>query len=332
MNKLRSKSKNMAPTQGASVSASRLRELISRAVERNVSFDDAFSHFKTGDGSGVVTNEDFAQGLLSLNIGFTMPDARELASIIDADGGGTVSLDEFYRFCKIQSPRPTSSIPNSASKLRELISKAVERNVSFEEAFSHFKSGDGSGVVTNEDFARGLLSLSIGFTMADARELASLIDADGGGTVSLDEFYRFCGIESPRVVSSVVDLAALQVRLRKLIEKAEARGISIRTSFSHFDKGRRGIISRKEFSEGLASLNIGLTVHEENALANHLDKDGDGMVTYEEFMSFARPKTGNSVHRAAVFHKKFKEKVFAERAAGMSLEPYLTLSIRAARG
>jgi len=49
------------------------------------------------------------------------------------------------------------------------------------------------------------------------------------------------------------------------------------------DKNNDGKISFAEFTEGLRSMNIFVTNHEEHALMRRFDHDGNGMISMEEF-------------------------------------------------
>jgi Ca2+-binding EF-hand superfamily protein len=49
------------------------------------------------------------------------------------------------------------------------------------------------------------------------------------------------------------------------------------------DKNGDNVISFKEFSEGLKTLNIFVTNHEEHALMRKFDQNKDGVISMEEF-------------------------------------------------
>jgi Ca2+-binding EF-hand superfamily protein len=49
------------------------------------------------------------------------------------------------------------------------------------------------------------------------------------------------------------------------------------------DKNGDGVISFKEFSDGLKKLNIFVTNHEEHTLMRRFDRNQDGVISIEEF-------------------------------------------------
>ena len=52
---------------------------------------------------------------------------------------------------------------------------------------------------------------------------------------------------------------------------------------SFLDKNGDGVISFEEFCNGLKSMNIFVTNHEEHTLMRRFDKNGDGVISMEEF-------------------------------------------------
>ena len=49
------------------------------------------------------------------------------------------------------------------------------------------------------------------------------------------------------------------------------------------DRNGDGVISFKEFCDGLKAMNIFVTHHEEHALMRKFDHNGDGVISLEEF-------------------------------------------------
>ena len=76
------------------------------------------------------------------------------------------------------------------------------------------------------------------------------------------------------------------------------------TVFNSADSDGSGALDRKEFARCLKSAELGLTRKEINLLLSEVDADGDGMVTYEEFV----PLCFN------ILVERFKDDVLAEQA------------------
>merc|ERR550514_1165673 len=72
--------------------------------------------------------------------------------------------------------------------------------------------------------------------------------------------------------------------LRKVLEKAQQKGVNIEDAFGHFDKNGDGDITVSELAEGLRGLGLkGATMAEVRKLVAKLDTNGDGSVSYREF-------------------------------------------------
>ena len=83
----------------------------------------------------------------------------------------------------------------------------------------------------------------------------------------------------------------MEDRLRALVRRRELSGTGLRRLFRQFDTSRSGRISRSEFRRGLDELGFSATESEVRELVARFDSDGDGMIDYEEFASFALPST-----------------------------------------
>lgn len=71
-----------------------------------------------------------------------------------------------------------------------------------------------------------------------------------------------------------------------------------------FDVNRDGDLTREEFGEGLKSLHLGLTDAQVKDVCKRVDKDGDGKISYGEFIS----KFGGDSGKRGRF-KHYKRKV-----------------------
>ena len=56
--------------------------------------------------------------------------------------------------------------------------------------------------------------------------------------------------------------------------------------FHQLDEDEKGSLSRKKFKEGLEDLGFELTNREFERVLDRFDTDGDGEVSYKEFVSF----------------------------------------------
>ena len=72
---------------------------------------------------------------------------------------------------------------------------------------------------------------------------------------------------------------------RECINKALIQRKEVRKSFDHFDKEKKGYITRDEFKTVLENkVSSNITQEEVNKMMDQADKDGDGQIDFEEFL------------------------------------------------
>ena len=82
----------------------------------------------------------------------------------------------------------------------------------------------------------------------------------------------------------------------------------MKRAFNRADKDGSGKLDRKEFRNCLKNSELGLTRREINTLMAYADEDGDGLISYEEFV----PICFN------ILVERFKEDIMASNAAQSS--------------
>lgn len=183
----------------------------------------------------------------------------------------------------------------------------------------------GNGTLTLEEMATGLKKLCEGSDVKlsdeEAARLARDVDADNSGNINYTEFMdafkvndkkKTAGAKSTRRFEAATPAAGAgagngQKGLRR-IPTAELRGqewdsanmedllttlyeyrVELAASFRLFDHDNSGKVSEDEFKKGLEALKLPLnrpiTAYQIRELMHILDKDGDGHLDYDEFLS-----------------------------------------------
>jgi len=118
---------------------------------------------------------------------------------------------------------------------------------------------DGTGKITRQEFEDAMAECEMDQAWLD--EVFSEADADGGGDIDFNEFVRV---------------------IQKDKERMEAE---LRDTFKQCDKDGSGFLSADEVTQMVNAKAKGrIPADKVKAMMNHIDKDGDGKVSVEEFM------------------------------------------------
>ncbi|EDO48530.1 predicted protein, partial [Nematostella vectensis] len=124
---------------------------------------------------------------------------------------------------------------------------------------------DGSGRLQKTEMME-LLKVDLGLDDKQAETFLLLVDKDGSGSVSFDEFYTW--IHDKNTLQNIDDKSRYH-KIRKAIEM-----------FKKYDKDASGSIDREEFKQLMHE--TGNKVNIDKALKK-LDKDGNGQISFTEF-------------------------------------------------
>ena len=133
---------------------------------------------------------------------------------------------------------------------------------------------NGDGKISPSELEQLMLSLGHDKSTAstEAEGMVRVADVDGDGLVDLEEFMQALGGDQLRSLCTC----------REDLEEA----------FLVFDEDRNGFISAKELRRVLEGLGLGkCSVRECREMIRRFDRNGDGMVDFEEFRSLMTTST-----------------------------------------
>ncbi|KAK2146845.1 hypothetical protein LSH36_582g03030 [Paralvinella palmiformis] len=132
----------------------------------------------------------------------------------------------------------------------------------------HFDSFDlnGDGVISAKEL--GKVSDCVGYRMTktDIKGIMRTLDLDSSGSLSFDEF-----------------LLAMPGNVN--IPKEEHRAAEVRRMFMNYDRDGDGLVTVEEAHDVLRK-ELAFTVQQSIEIVRKYDKNGDGQLSYEEFISF----------------------------------------------
>jgi len=148
-----------------------------------------------------------------------------------------------------------------------LAAQQAQDMAALKDAFALFDS-DNDGVITKEELGTVLDSLGLKATPSQLEDMINEIDLDHTGTVDLEEFIKMMTMETKPAN----------------IEQ------EMRNAFRVFDKDNSGTISADEIATVMATFGQHLSADELQFMVQEVDKNGDGTIDYEEFVSFCMEK------------------------------------------
>lgn len=233
--------------------------------ERRIRAIDLFRKIDTS-ADGACSSEEFREGLLWM--GFE-PNEREFQALmgrLDKDGSGGVSLKEFDRSIK-----------------------AAERKLVDPEKVAMVTAKRANAAAA---------------ALRSARPDDTGCPSCGNALQDDDEFCKACGAKLPRKKSprkllgytpthapQTTPIGATDEFMMKILCQMNARKYRSIDFFRTMDRDSSGVVSVEEFRDGLKKMGLKPSKQEFDLVINHLDKDGSGDVTGEEFNKAARLTT-----------------------------------------
>eukprot|EP00638_Chattonella_subsalsa_P000152 CAMPEP_0117736784 /NCGR_PEP_ID=MMETSP0947-20121206/2141_1 /TAXON_ID=44440 /ORGANISM="Chattonella subsalsa, Strain CCMP2191" /LENGTH=1011 /DNA_ID=CAMNT_0005552151 /DNA_START=179 /DNA_END=3214 /DNA_ORIENTATION=+ len=254
-----------------------------------------FSHDRSGD----IPFEACVRGMMK--VGLTRKEAKALTTFLDKDGSGSITFREFEQFATKgmkKMCRRRRSYQILESKIQDEIASLAVRNgdEDFTAVFNRFDRS-GKGYLTKLEFFDAMDELGFNLSVQELRTIADHLDEDGDGQIDYIEFENFAsqglsGCVSPKkhVGQRLERLSSLESKVREEIESMSRTSTGVPDFYSIFcelDSNGNGEITKRQFMEMLDDLDVNLSTNDARDLANRLDTDDDGTISYEEFMHFA---------------------------------------------
>lgn len=139
-----------------------------------------------------------------------------------------------------------------------------------------------------------------GELLAEIRDAFSAYDRDGDGRITLqelkqaleemdeepaDEELKALMIQADADGNQTIDFAEFLAFMRRRMRQRGAEG-EIRDAFDTFDRNSDGLVSIDELLQVMDLLGETMTRQEAEDSLRRADSDGDGQLTYEEFVAF----------------------------------------------
>ena len=177
-----------------------------------------------------------------------------------------------------------------------MIEEASTSEAALRRLFARFDK-DNSGKLSRQEMKRVFVELGVKATDAEIQELVFGLDKSNDGLCSYNEFLAIAypSHTNPRgstasstgstlsPTSSLVTL--LSDRLKEMIRRASGSERELRALFSKFDVQNTGRLTRSKFQKAFANMGLSAPSKEVQELIDSMDTNGDGMVSYGEFIN-----------------------------------------------
>jgi Ca2+-binding EF-hand superfamily protein len=287
----------------------RMTKIFALAIDKGLTFKEIFTELDD-DKDGQLNITDLLSGLKKLGTfgDITTDDAKAVVDQFDHDKNQKISMDEFIdyfqdRVSRVTADRKQKRAEKLASRFKDTMKTARGKGLTTEDLYQHFDKDSSGGIIVKE-MESGLKKLPY-FKNVSTEELQALIeilDADGSGTVSLQEFKDFLDESdapvqlSPRITSGGAAAGPKHIpspglkKLQQLLVKVEEKGATIKQLFDNMDADKNGRVTHKELTAQLRKIPQfdSISGEEIREVLREVDTNGDDSITYKEFVSFIR--------------------------------------------
>jgi len=255
----------------------RLRALVRRALGDGLSLGDCFKHFDR-DGSGDLDELEFERGLKKLGVSVTSIEVAHLMDEFASRRSGCIRYEDFSQAVSPAGESEPEGVAAVRSEVRRL-AKSRSGAPDYARVFRDLDR-DGAGALSARDLRRGLERMGFEVSAADVDHLAQHLDRNGDGVVSIREFVKFAAGDGDAS-------NALRTLRREVDRFSRSRNFSLRGAFADLDRDGSGRVSGREFKRELSRLGFEVSAAELDDLVMRFDADGDGLISYEEFVRLA---------------------------------------------
>jgi len=241
-------------------------------------------------GSGVVSRKEFEKACKKMGMRIDSSDSKKLMEILDLDGSGNISYQDFVTFFNNSSGKSMwyDNEPEIARKMKGSVVKSSKA----EDAVFGFRDDsascddDGNGFCDARDFRKNILrNIKVKLSEKDVSKLAMVLDDNGDGLMNFRPVVKYLIKCLPPLSDRFPDeFSTVQRQIQK--SKNGKRGVisSLEERCKVADKDGNGLIGMKSFLSAVNRCGVKASSSDVKALAEAVDPLGNGAVDYVELL------------------------------------------------
>lgn len=145
---------------------------------------------------------------------------------------------------------------------------------------------DKSGKISAQELGSAVRMLRLNPTMKELQNVIKKIDRNGNGTIEYDEFLAFL----KRSYKEKGEDSKAKITLSDYVssQSTNALVMEAKSAFDKIDQDKNGEISVHELGTALRMLGLNPTREEVQSIIIGMNKKGDGLIKFDEFLGFLR--------------------------------------------
>jgi len=234
---------------------------------------------------------ELGQGLIQCGVRLAPRELRLFLGSIDESGDGQISLQEFQEAIrKHQATAPPN--PKELDEAWELILSFLANPSGAKSVKSLFDQldKDGDSCLSLSELEKGFFDLHLALKPSNVRALYKALDANSDGFISRAEFDA--AVDKQQNLIAVSFSRAWDTVLEFALSKTGNK--SIEAHFNQMDFDGSGSLNLKELQSCLSHCGVQLTDREVRLFSKSIDLNGDGEISFVEFMQSIHQYLANS--------------------------------------
>merc|ERR1711871_696817 len=183
-------------------------------------------------------------------------------------------------------PSHHDAVSKALKRLKDSVAGALADGHNIESSFDHSCTRRNQRDITEREFMKGLRLLDIDIDRSQCSELMERFNPRKQGLISFDDFKQ-------TLTATTNEFDELAAKVQGIVKRRGRGERDLMDVFLEFDRDDSGEVDEYEFEDALKELRIDLRRGEARKLLKRFYVDGNGRISYREFVDFAKGRNGS---------------------------------------